>query len=104
MGLCEEVCRIFDLHTQVLTCPKCLTFWAVLGYNILTMHPLVKSVAASFLSSYLALWLVLAYDALAGLYNSAYEKISAQEADTSSEAVDSDDSYQPAGDEVPEMQ
>ena len=33
------------------------------------------SVAASFISAYVALWLALLYDALAVLYNYAYESI-----------------------------
>ena len=75
MGLSEAIQDSFRFKSRIASCPKCLSMWANLAYLLLTRHGLILSVAASFICSYLALWLALAYDAVAILYNYLYDSI-----------------------------
>ena len=63
---------------------------------------MIESVAVSFLFSYLSLWLALAYDALASLYNRLYEQFT--EASGVSEDAPSSDSEEASADEMPDVQ
>lgn len=85
MGLSDAITRILRVHFPPLSCPKCMTFWSVLVWSFLTRNGPVESVATSFIASYCALWLTLAYDAVAILYNYIYEQITKTN-DTSSDA------------------
>ena len=76
MGLSRAIQERMGFRSEILSCPKCASFWSVLAYMIITRHGILASVAASFLSSYSALWLSLIYDALAKLYNTCYDAIS----------------------------
>lgn len=91
MGLIEAIGKVLHYEFKILSCPKCLTFWFSLAVHLLHRAPVLESVTVSFLSSYAALWLCLLYDALAILYNYAYEKLSPQEdapeAESSSDEV-----------------
>lgn len=104
MGLSSAIQGFFNIRLRIASCPKCASFWSVLAYCLATKHGFLVSVAASFLSAYVALWLSLLYDALALLYNTAYEHIT--KTDGAPEDADADeDDYAPASatDEVPEM-
>lgn len=78
MGLEAEIERILSCRFKVLSCPKCLTFWSVLLFGVVTRHGFVETVAVSFLSAYAALWLTLLCDELTLLYNKLYESITQQ--------------------------
>ena len=75
MGLAEAIQEYVPFRLRILTCPKCLTFWSVLLYSLLSGEGLVRSVAVSFIVAYIALWSALLLDALTLLYNYLYEKI-----------------------------
>lgn len=75
MGLAGEIQRTAGVSLRILNCPKCLTFWATLAALLISRHPILLSVAVSFITSYLAMWLTLGYDALTILYNRLYEEI-----------------------------
>ena len=75
MGLHDAIVRRVGFSLPITGCPKCLTFWLVLASSLLHRGSVVQSVAVSFLCSYAALWLSLAYDALTTLYNYIYERI-----------------------------
>ena len=75
MGLSSAIQEFLHFRSRIASCPKCVAFWSVLAYCLLTGNGIVVSVAASFISAYVALWLALLYDALAVLYNYAYESI-----------------------------
>jgi len=75
MGLSAAIQEVIHLRSVIASCPKCVSFWSVLAYCILTERGVIVSVAASFICAYVAQWIALAYDALALLYNSIYESI-----------------------------
>ena len=89
MGLSEAIQRVARLRIGFLSCPKCLTYWSCLVRLLTGGYPPLESVAASFISSYVALWLSLLYDVLAAEYNKIYESIT-QTTDTSSAEAQSD--------------
>ena len=86
MGLSEAIQRLLRFKSVVLSCHRCLSFWSVLAWSLVHGNPFLNSVAASFLCSYLSLWLALLYDAVAVKYNEAYGKIPTQ--DTSEAGAD----------------
>ena len=102
MGLSGAVQETIRLRSRIASCPKCLAFWSTLAYCILTGNGIVASVATSFICSYAALWLALLYDALALIYNSAYESIT-ETNDTSKDAEAGADDTEATADEVPQM-
>ena len=75
MGLSDTIQNIIKVNPVILSCPKCLTFWSVLLYCAINGYNIIISIATSFISSYIALWLVLLYDILAIKYNKCYESI-----------------------------
>ena len=104
MGLSKAIQGFFNIHSKIASCPKCASFWSVLAYCLATKQGLLVSVAASFISAYAALWLSLLYDALALLYNNAYEYITKTDG-TAEDAEADEDEYSEASatHEVPEM-
>ena len=99
MGLSRAIQDVAGFRSEILSCPKCSTFWSVLVYLLVTGNGIVESVAASFISSYSALWLSLLYDALAKLYNDCYEAISETD-DASTDAEAGADGAETPADEV----
>ena len=75
MGLSEAIQDAIEVRFRILSCPKCASFWLVLGWSVIHGNPLIECVAVSFICSYSAMWLALVYDALAVLYNKAYGKV-----------------------------
>lgn len=103
MGLSHAIQERIGVRSEILSCPRCCTFWSVLVLLLISGHGIIRSVAASFLSSYSALWLSLIYDALAKLYNTCYEAITEND-DTAPDAeAGPDDHAEAADDEVSEM-
>jgi hypothetical protein len=103
MGLSEAIQRALHISLRIVSCPKCLTWWICLAYQVTHDYGIIEAVAASFVCSYCALWMALAYDALATLYNYAYKTITRGAAeDTQAPA---DEAGAEAGpDAVPQMQ
>lgn len=87
MGLSDTISGILRIRFRILSCPKCTTFWAILAWSLSHGHCVLDSVAASFISSYCALWLALLYDTLATLYNKLYEQISYSPGSTEASGV-----------------
>ena len=75
MGLIDAIEKIIPYRFKILSCPKCLVFWSSLIWHLATGRGVLLSIGTSFVSSYVALWLVLAYDFMAIVYNKTYEKI-----------------------------
>ena len=75
MGLAEAIQEYVPFRLRILTCPKCLTFWSVLAYSLISGEGVVQSVATSFIIAYIALWAALILDAITLLYNYLYEKV-----------------------------
>lgn len=107
MGLSGAIQETLHFKSQILSCPKCLTFWSVLVWNLAHNTPAVMSVAASFILSYAALWAALILDGLTVLYNSLYNAITETTEDTpeDTEAVEQPqaDDAAPGHDEVSTM-
>ena len=104
MGLSSAIQEKVHIHSRIASCPKCACFWSVLAYCILTRRGVIVSVAASFICAYVALWIALAYDALALLYNTIYESIT-ETNDTATDAGPGPDGpgAPSAADEVSQM-
>ena len=100
MGLSDAVQNVLRVHFRPLSCPKCLTFWLCLLYMLLSGVRVLDAVAASFLFSYVSLWLALALDALASAYNRLYEQFSETPRAPEDAASDTDEAR---ADEVPEV-
>lgn len=75
LGLIKTIEGIIKRELPVVNCPRCLTCWSVMFYQVVTgCHPLL-SLAISFLCAYTALWLNLLMYAIDALYNHIYDKI-----------------------------
>ena len=96
MGLSEAIQETLGFRSKILSCPKCLTFWTCLAWTVFHGYGALPSVAASFISSYCALWLALVYDALAVLYSYCYENIT--------KTPGASEEPEAGSDEVPQMQ
>jgi len=84
MGLSEAIQKTLYVRSKILSCPKCCTFWTCLTTLLLCRFDPLESVAASFICSYVALWMTLVYDALTVLYNNIYELFTETGADKDS--------------------
>ena len=110
MGLSAKVQQIAGISLKILNCPKCLTFWSVLAVLLVRRHPVLPSVAVSFLAAYAAMWMTLALDAATVKYNALYEKITQipgtrEGSGPGSPTATGEDGLQAsADDEVPQMQ
>lgn len=72
LGLIEAIERVIKHSLPVINCPKCLTCWSVMTYQLLTGSHLLPSLAISLLCSYLAIWLELLMYSIDTLYNIIY--------------------------------
>lgn len=77
LGLVAAIEDIVRRPLPIVNCPKCLTFWSVLAYMIWHMGftDMPKSVATSFLFSYLSIWLQLLFSLIDRLFSILYDKI-----------------------------
>ena len=105
MGLADAILEELRLKAGLLSCPKCLTFWSTLLWQIFHGQPALAALTASFLFSYAALWLALIYDYLAIIYNKAYESISQTDAtaDNLQAGAPGDNRATPDADGLPEV-
>lgn len=75
LGLIAAIQTVTKCHRlPIVSCPKCLTFWSVLVYELwrVGFSDLPMVLAISFLCSYLAIWLELFMYAIDTLYNKIY--------------------------------
>jgi hypothetical protein len=75
MGLSDAIQEFLEIKFKVLSCVKCFTFWTVLVFLTISGAGFYVVVSASFILSYLALWLDLGLSALNKIYNELYEQI-----------------------------
>ena len=75
MGLSDAIQETLGVEDKVLSCPKCLVFWLSLAHLILCGCRLLTAVGASFIFSYVALWLDLGLSALNKKHNEISDKI-----------------------------
>lgn len=65
LGLSEAVARVI---LKVAKCPKCLTFWCVLGAELVTQENLLIAIGLSLMCAYLVSWVGLFLEFLYQLY------------------------------------
>jgi hypothetical protein len=75
LGLIPTIERITKRKLWVIDCPKCLTCWSVMVYQLVTNCNPLLSLAIALFCSYIALWLNLFMYAIDTLYNRIYGKI-----------------------------
>ena len=75
LGLISTIERIIKRKLWIIDCPKCLTCWSVMAYQLVTNCNPLLSLAIALLCSYIALWLNLIMYAIDTLYNIIYGKI-----------------------------
>ena len=75
LGLIPTIERIIKRKLWIIDCPKCLTCWSVMTYQLITNCNPLLSLAIALLCSYIALWLNLIMYAIDTLYNRIYGKI-----------------------------
>lgn len=103
MGLSGAIQETLHFKSRILSCPKCITFWCVLLYNLIAGARPVEAVAVSFISAYAALWAALLLDSVTIIYNWFYEKITEHqdtEEDGSADGSDNAEGEAGASDEV----
>ena len=83
LGLTAAVIGVFFRNRRtlpVISCPRCLAFWCVLAYGLCAGFPattsaVIRLLAISFLSAYMAIWLELAEGLIDRLYDYVYKQI-----------------------------
>lgn len=80
LGLGETICRILRHEIVILNCVKCLTFWSVLTYALITqdMQP-EWCVAVAFACSYASLWLDLLLNQMRVIYEKEWKLLDAED-------------------------
>lgn len=71
MGLVSAIEEVINRKLPIVNCVKCSTFWSVLIFCLFMGFDTIMSVAISFLSSYVAIWLELFF----GFIDCCYEKL-----------------------------
>lgn len=83
LGLVSAIERTVKHRLPIVNCPKCLAFWTVLAYGILTWpddklsiisYPL-SIISVALLAAWAAIWLELFMGFIDQLYLKAYEQI-----------------------------
>ena len=75
LGLISAIESAIERKLWIVDCPKCITCWSVMAYQLVTgCHPLT-SLAIALLSSYLAIWLNMFLYAIDTFKNKVYDKI-----------------------------
>ena len=100
VGRITEVLKLDLRKFEILTCPKCLTWWCTMFYGFteftvaeqIAFCIFVKVLAISFLASYSAIWLELFEGYVDTLYMKLYEKIYPN-SDNDTPAADADSSH-----------
>ena len=73
LGLGKAICKTLKIRFAFLKCVKCLTFWSTIAYTLLFTHFRWEScLAISFTASYLSLWVEMALNRLARMYEKYY--------------------------------
>ena len=75
LGLIAAIEGIIKRKLWIIDCPKCLSFWSTLIYQIAAGDFFVGSVAISLTCAWLAIWLELGMGFTDLLFDKAYERI-----------------------------
>lgn len=83
LGLGNAINKVIGYNFILFRCPKCLVFWSVLSYLLLSNQSVVLSIFIAFICSYLALWIDLLLTIIAEKYEEIYESMGAKESQDS---------------------
>lgn len=75
LGLIPAIEDTLGIKLPIVNCCKCFTFWSILILWLVYSQPITVSVAVSFVSAYIAIWIELAEGYIDYIYNKIYEKI-----------------------------
>ena len=75
LGLVATIEGIVKRRLPVLNCPKCLSCWMVLAYQLLVGTAIIPALASALLSAWAATWLHLMMGFIDQLYQKLYEQI-----------------------------
>ena len=79
LGLVSAIERTVQHRLPIINCPKCMTFWTVLAYGIVTdfnhFEHILELIAVALLAAWAAIWLELAMGFIDQLYLKSYEQI-----------------------------
>ena len=83
LGLVAAIERTLKHRLPIVNCPKCLSFWAVLAYGVLTLpndklsivNCQLSIITVALLSAWAAVWLELSMGFIDQLYLKIYEQI-----------------------------
>lgn len=75
LGLIKTVEDVTGYKIPILNCVKCSAFWSVFFCCIVFRQDIIFTLAISFLSSYVAIWLELLEGFIDYLFKKFYEKI-----------------------------
>ncbi len=73
LELIEAVEKVIRHEIPIVNCSKCLTFWSVLAYMLLTGHAVIACIATSFLCAWVATWIELLLGIIDHFYLRIYE-------------------------------
>lgn len=92
LGLIGAIEGVIHRSLPILNCPRCLTFWSVLLYTMVTDRNIVRALAISFLCAYMAIWIELLMCFIDTKFNKLYEKIYSESDDSQTSAAEDNDS------------
>ena len=75
IGPIPDIEKMIRHRIPIIGCVKCLSFWSVLGCCLWQRNPVIESVAISFLSAWLAIWIELGMAYIDTLFTKVYDKI-----------------------------
>lgn len=75
LGLVATIEGIIRRRLIIVNCPKCLSCWTVLIYELINGMALVPAVALALLSAWAAMWLHLFMAITDRIYDKVYDKI-----------------------------
>ena len=83
LGLGNTINKVIGYNFILFRCPKCLVFWSVSSYLLLSNQSVVLSIFIAFICAYLALWIDLLLTIIADKYEEIYESLGAKESEDS---------------------
>ena len=81
LGLGNTINKVIGYNFILFRCPKCLVFWSVSSYLLLSNQSVVLSIFIAFICAYLALWIDLLLTIIAEKYEEIYESLGAEESE-----------------------
>ena len=83
LGLGNTISKVIGYNFVLFRCPKCLAFWSVLSYLLLSNQSVVLSIFIAFICAYLELWIELLLTIIADKDEEIYESLGTKESKNS---------------------